>query len=57
MTHMKFRANRGNFIDLSYIGHSDLHITYYGLLYAFYTPGKTACLGYVTQPLRNQIVL
>ena len=31
VTHMKFRAVPGNFIVLSYIGHSDLHITCYGL--------------------------
>ena len=27
VTHMKFRTVPGNFIVLSYIGHSDLHIT------------------------------
>ena len=37
---MKFRANPGNFIGLSYIGHFDLHINYYGLLHVWYTPGK-----------------
>ena len=40
VTHMKFRANPENFIGLSYIGHSDQHITYYGLLHAWYTPGR-----------------
>ena len=38
VTHMKFRAKPGNFISLSYIGQSDLHITY-GLLCVWYTPG------------------
>ena len=28
VTHMKFRVYPGYFIGLSYIGHSDLHITY-----------------------------
>ena len=40
VTHMKFRAKPGNFIGLSYIGHTDLHITYYGLPCVWYTPGK-----------------
>ena len=40
VTHMKFRAKPGNFIGLSYIGQSDLHITYYGSLHVWYTPGK-----------------
>ena len=40
MTHMKFRAKPGNFIGLSYVGQSDLHITYYGLPHVWYTPGK-----------------
>ena len=40
MTHMKFRAKPGNFISLSYIGQSDLHITYYELLCVWYTPGR-----------------
>ena len=40
VTHMKFRADPGNFIVLSYIGHSDLHITYYGLLQVWYTLGE-----------------
>ena len=39
VTLMKFRAKPGNFICLSYIGQSDLYITYYGLLHAWYTPG------------------
>ena len=39
VTHMKFRAKPGNFISLSYIGQSDLHITYYGLPHVWYTPG------------------
>ena len=39
VTHMKFRADPGNFIGLSYIGHSDLHITYYGLPQVWYTFG------------------
>ena len=33
----EIRANPGNFIGLSYIGHSDLHITYYGLPHVWYT--------------------
>ena len=33
VTHMKFRAKPRNFFGLSYIGQSDLHITYYGLLH------------------------
>ena len=40
VTHMKFRAKLGNFISLSYIGQSDLHITYYGLLHVWYTPER-----------------
>ena len=36
VTHMKFRENPENFIGLSYIGHSDLHITYYRLLHVWY---------------------
>ena len=40
VTHMKFRAKPGNFIGLSYIGQSDLHITYYGLPHVWYTPGR-----------------
>ena len=43
MTHVKFRAKPGNFIGLSYVGHSDLHITYYGLLCVCYTPGSSRC--------------
>ena len=39
MTHMKFRVVPGNFIVLSYIGQSDLHITYFGLLQVWYTLG------------------
>ena len=39
VTHMKFRAVPGNFIVLSYIGHSDLHCTYYGLPWVWYTLG------------------
>ena len=35
---MKFRAKPG--IGLSYIGQSDLHITYYGLLHVWYIPRK-----------------
>ena len=57
VTHMKFRANPGNFIGLSYIGHSDLHITYYGLPCMYGIPLGAAGVGYVTQPLRNLIVL
>ena len=38
VTHMKFRGNPGNFMGLSYIGQSDLHITY-GLLHVWYIPG------------------
>ena len=33
-------AKPGNFIGLSYIGQSDLHITYYGLPHVWYTPGR-----------------
>ena len=47
VTHMKFRAKPGNFIGLSYIGQSDLHITYYGLLHVWYVSGNTVCVGYV----------
>ena len=38
VTHMKFRTKPGNFICLSYVGQSDLHITY-GLLHVWVTPG------------------
>ena len=40
VTHIKFRAKPGHFIGLSYVGHSDLHITYYGLLHVSYTTGR-----------------
>ena len=40
VTHIKFRADPGNFIVLSYTGHSDLHITYYGLLQVWYILGR-----------------
>ena len=40
VTHMKFRAISGNFIVLSYIGHSDLYITYYGLPQVWYILGR-----------------
>ena len=40
VTHIKFRANPGNFIGLRYIGHSDLHNTYYGLPHVWYIPGR-----------------
>ena len=40
VTHMKFRAKPGNFIGLSYISQSDLHITYYGLPCVWYIPGR-----------------
>ena len=40
VTHMTFRVKPGNFIGLSYIGQSDLHITYYGLLHVWYIPGR-----------------
>ena len=40
VTHMKFKAKPGNFISLSYIGQSDLHITYYWLPHVWYTPGE-----------------
>ena len=40
VTHMNFRAKPGNFIGSSYVGQSDLHITYYGLLHVWYTPGR-----------------
>ena len=43
VTHMKFRAKPGNFIGLSYIGQSDLHITYYGLPCVWCTPGGSGC--------------
>ena len=43
VTHMKFREKPGNFISLSNIGQSDLHITYYGLLHVWYTPGGNMC--------------
>ena len=56
VTHMKFRAKPGNFIGLSHGGQSDIHITYYGLLHIWYTPGA-AGEEYVTQSLRNPIVL
>ena len=39
---MKFRADPGNFIVLTYIGHSDLHITYYGLPQVWYTLWEAA---------------
>ena len=38
VTHMKFRTKPGNFICLSYVGQSDLHITYYELLHVWVTP-------------------
>ena len=47
VTHMKFRVVSGNFTVLSYIGQSDLHITYFGSLQVWYTLG-VACVGYVT---------
>ena len=40
VTHMKIGAKPGNFIGFSYIGHSDLHITYYGLLHVWYVTHK-----------------
>ena len=39
VTYMKFRADPGNFIVWSYIGHFDLHITY-GLAQVWYIFGK-----------------
>ena len=39
VTHMKFREFQG-FAWFSYIGHSDLHNAYYGMLHVWYTPGK-----------------
>ena len=56
VTHMEFRADPGNFTVLTYIGHSDLPITYYGLLQVWYTFGGSS-VGYVTHPLRNLIIL
>ena len=52
VTHMKLRVDPGNFIGLSYIGHSDLHVTYYGLPPVWYTFEGQRGVGYVTQPLR-----
>ena len=43
VTHMTFRADLGNFTVLTYIGHSDLHITYYELLWVRYTLGGSRC--------------
>ena len=40
VTHMKFRANPGNFTGLGYIGHSDLHITFSRLPHVWYIPGE-----------------
>ena len=40
VTHMKFWAKPGNFITLSYIGQTDIYITYYGLPHVWYTPGR-----------------
>ena len=57
LTHMKFRANPGNFFGLNFVGQSDLHITYYRLPHVWYTPWETVGTGYVTQHLRNPIVL
>ena len=56
VTHIRFRAKPGNLIGLSYIGQSDLHIIYYGLLYVWYTL-RAAGVGYVMLPLRNLTVL
>ena len=54
VTHMKFRAYPGNFIVLSYIGHSDLYITYYGLLQVWYTLGGSRCrICYLTSKKSN----
>ena len=39
----KLRAKPGNFIGLSYVGQSDLPITYYGLPHVWYTPGGSRC--------------
>ena len=36
----EIQAKPGNFIRLSHIGQSDLHITYYGLLCVWYTCGR-----------------
>ena len=59
VTYIKFRADPGNFIVLSYVGHSDLHIhsTYYGLPQIWYTLGGPVGVGYATQPPRNPTVL
>ena len=43
VTHMKFRVDPGNFIVLTYIGHSDLQFTYYGLMQVGYTLGGSGC--------------
>ena len=56
VTHTKFRAKLGHFISLSYIGQSDLHITYYGLLHVWYTPGGSS-VGHVMKLPKNPIVL
>ena len=48
VTHMKFRAVPGNFIVLSYIGHSEIHITYHGLPCVWYTLGDVVGIEYVT---------
>ena len=54
VTHMKFRIDPGNFIVLSYIGHSDLHITYYGLLQVWYILGGSRYrICYITSKKSN----
>ena len=40
-SHLGFGFGRtGRIVLTVYIGHSDLHITYYGLPHVWYTPGK-----------------
>ena len=43
VTHMKFRVISGNSNVLSYIGQSDLHITCFGILQVWNTPGSGMC--------------
>ena len=42
----EIQVKPGNFIGLSYVGQSDLHITYYGLPHVWYTPGGSGCRVY-----------
>ena len=41
--HMKFRVISGIFTVLSYIGHCDLHSTYFGLPQVWFNPGGCMC--------------